>query len=248
MSFVRLLASGTATDSRHRGKAGRRAQGAGSAGRAASPPSFGRRSTQPPSRAPPRWPSGRAAGAAHQCDRTSGADLALAHALPRPDRPAAIATMTPDRLAPEVERLLGDRHRAAHPAQRPRAAPAGRASWSTTCSASARWSRCWRTTPSTTSWSTAPISIFVERARQGVAVRRPVPRYRAPDQRLPAHRRRRSAAASTRASPMVDARLKDGSPRQHRVPAAGAGRPVHLDPQVRQASRSTSPSWSSSAR
>ena len=34
-------------------------------------------------------------------------------------------------------------------------------------------------------------------------------------------------------TPMVDARLKDGSPRQHRVSAAGARRPLHIDPQVR---------------
>ena len=77
--------------------------------------------------------------------------------------------------------------------------------------------------------------------RQDGAVDRPVPRHAAPRQHLPAHRRR-GRPADRRIEPDGGRPAEGRLARQHRVPAAGAGRPLHLDPQVRQASRSTSPS------
>ena len=62
----------------------------------------------------------------------------------------------PRRWPPEVERLIAEIATAAAAATERRAnSGSSRANWSTTCSASARWSRCWKTTRSPTSWSTA---------------------------------------------------------------------------------------------
>ena len=93
-----------------------------------------------------------------------------------------------------------------------------------------------------------PEQDFVERRGKVVPVEHPLPRHRRTSPTSASASPPPSAAASTKSSPMVDARLKDGSPRQHRLPAAGARRALRLDPQVRQEGHRFRPSWSSSAR
>ncbi len=78
--------------------------------------------------------------------------------------------------------------------------------------ATARSSRCWPATTSPTSWSTAPTRDLHRSRRQDPADQHPLPRQRAADEHLPAHRqpgrpprRRSSARSATRACPTARA-------------------------------------------
>ena len=84
-----------------------------------------------------------------------------------------------------------------------------------------------------------PNRVYVEQQRPAGAVRRPVPRPGACAEHRPADRRRIGRRIDE-SSPMVDARLRRRQPRQHRHPAAGARRHLHVDPQVRRDGASTS--------
>ena len=77
-------------------------------------------------------------------------------------------------------------------------------------------------------------------ARQADAHQRAVPRCHAHVAAIAQRIAARVGRRIDESSPMVRRAPARRLPRQHRVPAAGARRPLHLDPQIRQAAASTS--------
>ena len=144
-----------------------------------------------------------------------------------------------DRVLADIRRHLS--HADRDLARRPRAARRRRSP--TTSSATARSSACSPTTRSRRSWSTA-------RARSGSSARagstRPTVRF-GDDSHLRRIINRMVAQVGRRideSSPMVDARLPDGSPRQRDHRAALALRPAAHDPEVLAQAARARRTWS----
>ena len=78
-----------------------------------------------------------------------------------------------------------------------------------------------------------PNRVFVERRGKTVLVGGPFPRHPASGRHLPAHRRR-GWPPGRRIQPHGRRPLAGRLPRQHRLPAIGAGRPLRFHPQIRQ--------------